>query len=145
MARCTSSGGVGNDRVTIHRNTDGTITVKLGSNDQGASGGGSDGGSDDDALQFTFAAGSVSQIVVHTCEGDDYVRIGGSGSDSDSDGGSDESSDGGSDGESDPGTEITIPTLIQGGAGNDHLVGGAGIDDIDGGSGDDRIDGTRWR
>lgn len=37
--------------------------------------------------------------------------------------------------------EVTLPTILNGGAGNDIIVGGAGADQIIGGKGDDDLDG----
>jgi Ca2+-binding RTX toxin-like protein len=71
----------------------------------------------------SFAPGSVNRIVINARAGNDHVDVS---------------------------EDLTVPALIDGGAGNDKLngggggdtiLGGAGNDDIDGRAGDDRLEG----
>jgi hypothetical protein len=79
--------------------------------------GGSDGGAD----LFLFNPDDVTSIRIVLCKGGDHANVG----------------TGGSDG----GPDLAVPTLIEGGAGNDHLTGGAGPDTILGGPGSDKLEG----
>jgi Ca2+-binding RTX toxin-like protein len=74
---------------------------------------------DDGTADFSFARADVSRIDIEARAGDDRVRI-------------DESNGAFTD---------TIPTTINGGAGNDTLVGGSGAETFTGGAGNDTIDG----
>jgi Ca2+-binding RTX toxin-like protein len=95
--------------------------------------GGSDGGSDDDldrgsdggADILFFDPAEVQSIRIVLCDGDDHVNVGSGGSDGDDD--------------DDGGADLTIPMLIEGDAGNDHLTGGGGNDTLIGGTGDDKL------
>ena len=78
---------------------------------------------------FLFNPDDVRSIRIVLCEGDDHAVVGTGGSDGDSDG------------DSDGGPDLTVPTLIEGDAGNDHLSGGAGPDTILGGAGRDKLKG----
>ena len=85
---------------------------------------GRDGGSDGGAEMFFFDPDDVDRIEIHLCAGNDKAKIVGG-------------SDGGSDG------GLDIPALIDGGAGNDHLIGGAGDDVLIGAAGDDKLKGGK--
>jgi Ca2+-binding RTX toxin-like protein len=61
------------------------------------------------------------------CEGDDHATVGS-----------------GSDG-SDVRRDLTVPTLIEGDGGDDHLTGGAGPDTILGGDGNDELEGGKGK
>ena len=99
-----------------------------GRNDcRGGSDGGSDGGGDHGADVSYFNPADVERIAIYLCDGDDHAVVGSGGSDGGSDGGT----DGG----------LDIPTLIDGGAGDDQLTGGAGNDILIGGSGNDHLNG----
>ena len=87
--------------------------------------GGSDDGSDSGAEIFYFDPSDVQSIHIVLCEDDDHANVG----------------TGGSDGHSDGGSDLTVPTLIEGDAGNDHLTGGAGPDTLLGGDGRDTLKG----
>ncbi|MFV2068625.1 MAG: Calx-beta domain-containing protein, partial [Pirellulales bacterium] len=84
--------------------------------------GGSDGGAD---IAY-FDPDAVGRIEIHLCAGNDRANVGGG-----TNGGSDGGSDGG----------LDIPSLVYGGAGNDHLSGGAGDDILIGGLGNDKLKG----
>ena len=75
---------------------------------------------DDGSADFSFARERVATIAVDAAAGDDLVRI-------------DESNGVFTD---------SIPTTIDGGAGNDTIVGGKGIETLLGGDGNDSIDGN---
>jgi Ca2+-binding RTX toxin-like protein len=75
----------------------------------------------DGSADFEFARADVAQIVVDAGAGDDVVRI-------------DDSNGAFTD---------TIPTTIDGGAGNDDLAGGSGVERLRGGPGNDVIDGNQ--
>jgi hypothetical protein len=60
----------------------------------------------------------VTQIVMQLCDGDDHATISGG---------------------------VSLPSIIDGGAGNDHLNGGNGNNIILGGAGDDHINGGKAR
>jgi Ca2+-binding RTX toxin-like protein len=74
---------------------------------------------DDGSADFSFERREIATIVVEAGNGDDSVRI-------------DESNGVFGD---------TIPTTIDGGNGNDHLVGGAGAGTLSGGNGNDTLAG----
>ena len=75
---------------------------------------------DDGSADFSFERSRIAAIDVAAAEGDDLVRIDdGNGAFTDS-----------------------IPTAIDGGAGNDSLFGGAGGEKLLGGNGNDTIDGN---
>jgi Ca2+-binding RTX toxin-like protein len=76
---------------------------------------------DDDSADFNFERARIAKIVVNARPGDDLVRI------DDSNG---------------PFTD-SIPTTLNGGAGNDTLSGGSGAETLLGGDGNDSIDGNR--
>jgi Ca2+-binding RTX toxin-like protein len=75
---------------------------------------------DDGSADFSFRRDKVAAIAVDAGAGDDFVRI------DDSNGAFTDS----------------IPTTIDGGAGNDTLLGGAGAETLIGGDGNDLIDGN---
>jgi Ca2+-binding RTX toxin-like protein len=75
---------------------------------------------DDGAADFSFTRNEVTKIAVAAGAGNDLVRM-------------DESNGVFTD---------TIPTTIDGGAGNDKIAGGKGIETLLGGSGKDSIDGN---
>ncbi len=76
---------------------------------------------DDGSAEFEFARAKVGAIAVEAGLGDDLVRI-------------DESNGVFSD---------KIPTILDGGPGDDNLAGGSGAETLVGGSGNDRIDGNK--
>jgi Ca2+-binding RTX toxin-like protein len=76
---------------------------------------------DDGSADFNFERARIAKIVVNARPGDDLVRI------DDSNG---------------PFTD-SIPTTLNGGAGNDTLSGGSGAETLLGGDGNDSIDGNR--
>ena len=76
---------------------------------------------DDGSAEFEFARAKVGAIEVEAGLGNDLVRI-------------DESNGVFTD---------KIPTILDGGPGNDILAGGSGAETLIGGSGDDRIDGNK--
>ncbi|MFV2067929.1 MAG: calcium-binding protein [Pirellulales bacterium] len=84
----------------------------------------SDGGSDGSADINLFDPTDVERIRIVLNDGDDKATIGS-----------------GSDGGSDSGADLSIPAIIEGDGGNDHLKGGAGNDSIFGGPGKDKLDG----
>lgn len=59
-----------------------------------------------------FSENSVSSIVIHTCDGNDFIHLDSS---------------------------ISLPATINGGAGNDQIIGGSGDNLIRGGDGNDHI------
>jgi Ca2+-binding RTX toxin-like protein len=75
---------------------------------------------DDGSADFSFERADISRIAVDARAGDDTVRI-------------DQISGAFTD---------TIPTTINGGAGNDSLAGGSGAETVRGGGGNDSIDGN---
>jgi Ca2+-binding RTX toxin-like protein len=75
---------------------------------------------DDGSADFSFERNEITKIAVDARHGDDLVRI------DDSNG---------------PFTD-SIPTTLDGGAGNDTLGGGAGAESLIGGDGNDAIDGN---
>jgi predicted lipoprotein with Yx(FWY)xxD motif len=75
------------------------------------------------SADFSFDRTKISRIAVNAGAGDDVVRI-------------DESNGVFTD---------TIPTLIDGGPGNDNLAGGSGAETLLGGPGNDVIDGNKGR
>jgi RTX calcium-binding nonapeptide repeat (4 copies) len=75
---------------------------------------------DDGSADFNFERTKIAKIAVNARPGDDLVRI------DDSNG---------------PFTD-SIPTRLDGGAGNDTLAGGAGAENLIGGDGNDSIDGN---
>jgi Ca2+-binding RTX toxin-like protein len=75
---------------------------------------------DDGSADFSFERASVASIAVDAAAGDDSVRI-------------DENNGSFTD---------SIPTVIDGGAGNDRIAGGKGIETLLGGDGNDTIDGN---
>jgi hypothetical protein len=75
---------------------------------------------DDGSADFNFQRARIAKIAVNARPGDDLVRI------DDSNG---------------PFTD-SIPTTLNGGAGNDTLAGGAGAESLLGGDGNDAIDGN---
>ena len=75
---------------------------------------------DDGSADFSFARDRVATIAVDAAAGDDLVRI-------------DESNGAFTD---------SIPTTIDGGAGNERIAGGQGIETLRGGDGNDSIDGN---
>jgi Ca2+-binding RTX toxin-like protein len=75
---------------------------------------------DDGSADFSFRRDKIASIAVDAGAGDDFVRI-------------DDSNGTFTD---------TIPTTIDGGAGNDTLLGGAGAETLLGGDGNDLIDGN---
>jgi Ca2+-binding RTX toxin-like protein len=76
---------------------------------------------DADGTVFSFARSDVASIVVDAKAGDDAVRV-------------DETNGVFTD---------AIPTILDGGAGDDTLAGGTGAETLLGGSGDDVVDGNR--
>ena len=76
---------------------------------------------DDGSAEFSFERSEIAQIVVEAGNGGDAVRI-------------DESNGVFAD---------TIPTTIDGGAGNDTIAGGNGNEKLFGGNGNDTIDGGK--
>jgi Ca2+-binding RTX toxin-like protein len=75
---------------------------------------------DDGSPDFRFGRAAIASIVVDARDGDDLVRI-------------------------DEGNGVftdSIPTTIDGGAGNDRIAGGKGSETLLGGDGDDSIDGN---
>ena len=74
---------------------------------------------DDGSPDFSFRRAEVTSIAVDAAAGDDFVRI-------------DDSNGAFTD---------TIPTTIDGGAGNDTIAGGKGAETLLGGDGNDTIDG----
>ena len=75
---------------------------------------------DDGSPDFSFARSRIAKIAVSARSGNDAVRI-------------DESNGSFTD---------TIPTTIDGGAGNDTIAGGKGVETLLGGDGNDSIDGN---
>src|SRR2546430_12984459 len=75
---------------------------------------------DDGSADFSFERNKIAKIAVDAQAGDDLVRI-------------DESNGAFTD---------TIPTTLDGGAGNDTLAGGKGAETLLGGNGNDVIDGN---
>jgi hypothetical protein len=75
---------------------------------------------DDGSADFSFERADVARISVDAAEGDDLVRI-------------DESNGVFTD---------SIPTTIDGGAGDDTIAGGKGVETLLGGDGNDSIDGN---
>src|SRR5262249_6511527 len=76
---------------------------------------------DGNGTVFSFARADIANIVVDAKAGDDDVRV-------------DETNGVFSD---------AIPTILDGGSGNDTLAGGSGAETLLGGSGDDVVDGNR--
>jgi Ca2+-binding RTX toxin-like protein len=76
---------------------------------------------DDGSAEFEFARAGVTRITVDAGGGNDSVRI-------------DEANGVFTD---------SIPTTLDGGAGNDNLAGGSGAETLIGGYGNDRMDGNR--
>jgi Ca2+-binding RTX toxin-like protein len=75
---------------------------------------------DDGSPDFRFGRAAIARIVVDARDGDDVVRI-------------------------DEGNGVftdSIPTTIDGGAGNDRIAGGKGSETLLGGDGDDSLDGN---
>jgi hypothetical protein len=82
---------------------------------------GSDGGAD----HFYFDLADVDSVHMVLCGGSDHANIG---------------NDGGSVG-GDGGADWLIPSLVEGGDGNDYLTGGGGHDTLLGGAGNDNLHG----
>jgi Ca2+-binding RTX toxin-like protein len=76
---------------------------------------------DDGSANFSVARSDVTKLTVRAKAGNDSVRI-------------DESNGSFTD---------TIPTTVDGGAGDDNLAGGSGAETLVGGDGNDQIDGNR--
>ncbi len=93
------------------------VEAKFKSRNRGGSDAGSDGGED----TYLFDPADVTSIRITLCDGNDRAKIDLGGSDGDGD--------------------ISIPALIEGGDGDDHLTGGSGDDVIIGGRGKDKLNG----
>jgi Bacterial Ig domain/RTX calcium-binding nonapeptide repeat (4 copies) len=96
------------------------VTANLDVHEHGKDGDG-DNGNNKSRQTFLFDPADVSSIHIVLCDGDDHAKVG-PGDDDDDDR-----------------PRLTIPTVIEGDGGDDHLTGGSGNDVLLGGSGDDKL------
>ena len=109
----TVTGTANADRIVVSKNDTGKVVV----NEQTRTPATSTTPAKTTTKRTLFDAAKVKSILVNAAAGNDYVEI-------------------------KPGIAATIPTTLNGGAGNDHLIGGRAKDLINGDAGNDLLYGN---